>query len=371
MIQHHFPVSKVFSRPTLHSRSVMCANTSKQQCRTIVSSCAGVGSGGGFAFFSYGLPHSAMVGLGRNNGFGVAARQCSATKTPLTTFQQIAQQPNAIDRISPRIFSPAGIKMTQTPAAEENPKFVPFYSSQKDVSSSDEIEESKCTDKYHFVREFKNTTKGMADLLDTQVHVAHVVNVCCSNKRNKRKTGKISDSIVLHDNISYSRHIKRVKRRRNGAIISRFFRRPPDRTNHVYLLFDLNPDPFSSDWTTQGLELSFVDSLEVMARSYRLRVLELMNVLDELRLSGKKFRVVARHTELRIYFPSRDTLHSEVEAIAYLDRLGIQINRAFYTIVVESSDVNPFAQKDYFKDLHLFLDRTDSLMQSRNSHFRR
>lgn len=135
------------------------------------------------------------------------------------------------------------------------------------------------------------------------------------------------------------------------------------------MLFDLSSDPFSSDWTTQGLELSFVDSLNAMARSYHLRVLELMNILDELRFSGKKFRVVTCQTELRIYFPARDTLHSEIEAIAYLNRLGIQITRAFYTIVVESSDVDPFAEKNYFKDLHSFLDLTDSLMQSRNSLF--
>ncbi|GAA5809308.1 hypothetical protein MFLAVUS_002715 [Mucor flavus] len=374
VIQRHFPVAKVFSQPTLHGRSVMWANASKQQCRTIVSGFGG-GGGGGSVFFSYGLPRSAMVGLGRNNGFGGTARQFSTTKTPLSVFQQTAQQPNVIAHISSRIFSPAGTKMTQPTVAEEKPKFVPFYSSQKDESSSDEEEdeeESKYTDKYHFVRVFENTTKGMADLLNTQetekALAAHVADMCRSNKR---KMGKKSDSIVRHDDISCLRHIKQAKRKHNGTIISRLSRRPPDRTTHVYLLFDLNPDPFSSDWTTQGLESSFVDSLEAMARSYRVRIHEMLAILDDLRFSGKKFRVVARHAELRIYFPSRDTLHSEVEAIAYLNRLGVQINRAFYTIVVERAYVDPVVQKDYFKDLHLFLDGTDSLMQSRSSLFHR
>lgn len=380
MIQRHFPVAKVFSQPTLHGRSVMWATTKpSQQFRTIVSS-----SGGGSTFFSYGLPRSAMVGLGRNNGFGVT-RQFSTTKTPLTVFQT-AQQPNVIAHISSRIFSPAGTKMTQPTVTEEKPKFVPFYSSQKDLSSSDEEEEeeSMFTDKYHFVRVFENTTKGMADLLNTQVqeteklHVIHEAKLC---RNNKRKASKKSDFIVRHDDMSWLRNdgnIKQVKRRHNGTIVSRLSRtrHPPDHekkkmATSVYLLFDLNPEPFSSDWTTQGLESSFVDSLENMARAYRVRIHDILKILDDLRFSGKKFRVVARNTELRVYFPSRDTLNSKAEAIEYLNRLGVQLNNAFYTIIVEKPYVDPIVKKDYFKDLQLFLDCTDSLMQSSSSLFHR
>ncbi|KAI9263533.1 hypothetical protein EDC94DRAFT_81957 [Helicostylum pulchrum] len=380
IIQRHFPVSKVFSQPTLHGRSVMLANTGKQQCRTIVSGC---GVGGGSNFFSYGLPRSAMVGLGRTNGFG--GRHFSTTKPPLTIFQQTAQQPNVVAHISSRIFSPAaGTKMSQQQpiVPEEKPKFVPFYSSQKDLSSDEEdedVEESMHTDKYRFVRVFKTTTKGMADLLTTQeekVHAAYVANVCRCSSNNKRKVGKKSDCIVRHDDMTCLR--LQAKRRRNGTIISRLSRRPPDRTttSSVYLLFDLTPDPISSDWTTQGLSPSFVDSLEMMARSYRLRIHAMLKILDDLRFSGRKFRVVARHAELRIYFPSHDTFHSETEAIAYLSRLGVPtINRhGFFTIVVEKTTqhvVDSVVQKDYFKDLHLFLDRTDSLMQSSSSLFQR
>ncbi|KAG2233898.1 hypothetical protein BDF21DRAFT_414088 [Thamnidium elegans] len=370
MIQRHFPVAKVFSQPTLHGRSVMRATTSKQQFRTIVSS-----SGGGSTFFSYGLPRSATVGLGRNHGF--AARQFSTTKTPFTVFQQ--QPPNVIAHISSRIFSPAGTKMTQPVVQDEKPKFVPFYSSQKDLSSSDEDEASMYTDKYQFVRVFKNTTKGMADILqeaqETEKHAVYKTNVC----RKRKAVTKKSDFIVRLDDMSCLRnegHIKQAKRSHNGTISRLSRRRPPDRekkkmTTSIYLLFDLNPGPFGSDWTTQGLEPSFFDSLETMARSYRVRIHNILKILDDLRFSGKIFRVVARHTELRVYFPSHVTLRSEAEAVDYLNGLGVQINDAFYTIVVEKSYVDPVVKMDYFKDLQLFLDCTDSLMQSSSSLFQR
>ncbi|KAG2199958.1 hypothetical protein INT47_009284 [Mucor saturninus] len=382
VIQQHFPIVKVFSNPTLHGRSMMTVYPS-QQLRTMMSTSGG--SGGGATFMTWGLPRSAMVGVGRSNGFN-ATRQFSTTKSPtcVTFFQTTApQQPNVFAHISSRIFSPAGTKMSQPPTADEKPKFVPFYSLEKDVSTSDE--ESICSTDFGYNRMFQHkANKGMGDLVNIQECKAekklYVGRETANTRRNKRSMKKL-DSIVRHDDVSASHGSRKpiVSNKRklhsSAAIRHGRIKHPPDRQEpkaNAFILIDLDSTPFMSGWSTQSLDSNFIDSVEIIAHNYQLHIHHVLNLLDRLRYSGKKFRVVSRNSELRIYFPSCAIIRSKTEAIEFLKRLNVDQDEEHYSIVVDKCDENNASAEidaDYFKDLQMFLDRTDYLIEKSSSTF--
>lgn len=382
VIQQHFPLVKVFSNPTLHGRSIMRAYPS-QQFRTMMSTSGG--GGGGATFMTWGLPRSAMVGVGRSNGFN-ATRQFSTTKSPscVTFFQNTApQQPNVFAHISSRIFSPAGTKMSPPPIVDDKSKFVPFYSLEKDVSTSDE--ESLCSGDYGYNRIFQHkTNKGMGELVNTQECKAgkplYVGRETANSRRNKRTIKKL-DSIVCHDDISASHGGRKVtvsnKRKLHSSAATRHGRmkHPPDRQEmkaNAFILIDLDSTPFMSGWSTQSLDSNFIDSVEAIAHNYQLHIHHVLNLLDRLRFSGKKFRVVSRNSELRIYFPSCAVVGSISEAIDFLKRLNVDQDEEHYSVVVENCHATESASEidaDYFKDLQMFLDRTDFLIEKSSSTF--
>lgn len=381
VIQQHFPIVKVFSNPTLHGRNMM-RSFPNQQLRTMMSSSGG--GGGGATFMTWGLPRSAMVGVGRSNGFA-ATRQFSTTKSPtcVTFFQNTApQQPNVFAHISSRIFSPAGTKMTQPPTVEEKPKFVPFYSLEKDLSTSDE--DSICSGDYGYNRIFQHkTSKGMGELVNTQQFETekqlYVGRETANNCRNKRTIKKL-DSIIRHDDISLHGGKKVIvsnKRKLHSSAATRHGRikHPPDLQEakaNAFILIDLDSTPFLSSWSTQSLDSNFIDSVEIIAHSYQLHIHHVLNLLDRLRYSGEKFRVVSRNSELRIYFPCCTMIRSKSEAVEFLKRLNVDQDEEHYSIVVEKCDETdsfPEIDADYFKDLQMFLDRADYLIEKSSSTF--
>lgn len=431
VIQRHFPIVKVFSQPTLHGRVWASSTHPTQQLRTMMSSSGG--NGGGTAFMTWGFPRTAMVGVGRtNNGFA-ATRQFSTNKAPtcVNLFQNSApQQPNVFTHVSSRIFTPAGTKMNQQPtASDERPNYVPFYSLEKDLSSD---EESVCSnssssgDFHNYNRIFQQkSNKGMGDLVDNNYEPSekhHYVRresatTGNSGRNNKRPSSmKRLDSIIHHDdisslhttggNVSNKRKLQHTSSRHGGRtkhpppLMS-----PPDHLHHVkrkedttkrkithsgvpataatsvYLLVTLDTTPFLSTWSTQSLDSSFIDSVETIANNYQLHIDHVLNLLDRLRYSGKKFRVVVRSSELRIYFPSANSIQSKFEAIEFLKRINVDQDENYYTIIVEdqsdyfsldhhaTATTAPVVGPDYFKDLQMFLDRTDYLIETSSSAF--
>ncbi|CAO3631250.1 unnamed protein product [Mucor hiemalis] len=408
VIQQHFPIVKVFSQPTLHGRNMMLAKAqSTQQLRTMMSSSGG--TGGGNALLTWGLPRTAMVGVGRNNGFG-ATRQFSTTKSPtcINFFQTgTPQQPNIIAHISSRIFSPAGTKMNQPSSNEqEKSKFVPFYSREQDVSSG---EESICSGDYRNSRmSSKTIQKEMGELFNNQQSESvksmpvQAESTDASRHRNKRANRKM-DHIIRHDEIStlHSEDVaisqKSKRKLRSLYATTRHCRtkHPPQRhqvkkktfakedmksssSNNVYMLINLDSAPFLSTWSTQRLNSEFIDTIEILTQNYQFHIQRILNLLERLRFSGKKFRIVARQSELRIYFPASSHIQSEEEASVFLQSLQVDIEEEYFEIIVEN-DEDYFSYDhrnhqdgigpDYFKDLQMFLDRTDYLIQTSDSTF--
>lgn len=408
VIQQHFPLVKVFSQPTLHGRNMMLAKAhSTQQLRTMMSSSGG--TGGGNTLLTWGLPRTAMVGVGRNNGFG-ATRQFSTTKSPtcVNFFQSSTpQQSNVFAHISSRIFSPAGAKINQPSSNEqEKPKSVPFYSREHDVSSG---EESICSGDYRNSRmPSRSIQKETGELFIKQqpepLQCAHIRaesdDVChCRSRRANKKM----DHIIRHDEIStlHSEVVaisqKNKRKLRSAHITSRHSRvkHPPQRdhikkkpsakdevnstsSNNAYILINLDSAPFLSTWSTQRLNTDFIDTIETLAQTYQAHIQRILNLLERLRFSGKKFRIVSRRSELRIYFPASLHIHSEEEANVFLKGLQVDREEEYFEIVVQrdeeyfSNDHNTHQDAigpDYFKDLQMFLDRTDYLIQTSDSTF--
>lgn len=408
VIQQHFPIVKVFSQPTLYGRSSIWSKTHPtQQLRTMMSSSGG----GGNTLMTWGFPRTAMVGVGRSNGFG-ATRQFSTTKSPtcVNFFQNTTpQQPNIFAHISFRIFSPAGTKMNQPTGVEEKPKFVPFYSLEPEMSSDDE---SICSgDRFHGRMFTHKANNGMFELINkkTESEQLYVRREATNVRRNKTKrSSKKLDHIIRHDDISSLSKCEEVgishknKRRLsygNTASQHGRIKHPPssdqrhqtkrkianetkknESAANVYLLIRLDSTPFLSTWSTQSLNSGFIDSVEVIAQNYQVHIQQVLNLLERLRFSGNKFRIVSRHSELRIYFPTSSLVRSEAGAIEFLKQLQIDEEEDTFDIIVEKQDEDYFNYEphhsehatvgpEYFKDLQMFLDRTDYLIQTSSSAF--
>ncbi|GAN10482.1 hypothetical protein MAM1_0360d10023 [Mucor ambiguus] len=472
VIQHHFPVVKVFSAPSLHGRmwTTAASGNGQQQFRTMMSgSSTSGGTCTASSFMTWGFPRTtaATVGFGRSPAF---ARQFSTTKSPscVTLFQNTTSttsgQSNVFAHISSRIFSPAGTKMNQPDLNEKQPKYASFHPASS-VSSCDSDEESPSS--LSKSRLFALQTKGMGELVDQndnndEACLANAnlvrresVSSCRSRsskqKLNKKHTGSTSinhddlESIIRHDDLSslyttdnsMSNKSSTLSKRSSSSSSRPHYSRhhrlkhPPDQQYHVrrqddhslttvknggitkkkssslsasisstntYLLITLDTLQFldkRKEWSTQSLSTSFIDSIEMMAYDYQVHINYVLKLLDTLQKHGK-FRVVARKSELRIYFPVPPK--SKQEAIEFLRSFNIVDSMLnYFTIVVEDrqfmlspSDYNDdyfsFAPSsaaatalnntihsnttdgtigpDYFKDLQMFLDRTDYLIET-------
>jgi hypothetical protein len=442
IIQRHFPVTKVFSAPTLHGRIWATAHsTGQHQFRTMMSSTT-TSSGGGF--LTWGLPRTASVGVGRNSP--AFARQFSTTKSPscVTLFQNTTNttvngQSNIFAHISSRIFSPAGTKINQPDRNEkQSPKFsacplslnLPsleedceindqcynhLFAAQKDTNNNQSMGElvnqssislesettsalssssdcNKRTAKHTTVHQVNNNEKLDSiirhDDLSSQYTSDGTSIVASAGKRNpsrrrcQSKHGRLKQSLDQHhhvrrmdDQVSSVKHGGIKKKSPSNSTITT--------TSTIYLLITLDTLQFldaKENWSTQNLSTSYIDSIELMAYEYQIHINHVLKLLDNLQRHGK-FRVVARKSELRIYFPVPPK--SKQEAIDFLRAFNIMEpteKRNCFSIVVEdrqfliSSDdpTSHLAQDDcsssigpdYFKDLQMFLDQTDHLIET-------
>jgi hypothetical protein len=284
-------------------------------------------------------------------------------------------------------------------------------------------------------------------------HLVHRESVSSSTKSSKQKRSKkhsttinheILESIVRHDDLSSlyttdstsSKSTSLSKRNSIRPHHSKHHRlkHPPDQQHHVrrqddhqlttvknggvtkkktlslsasisstntYLLITLDTLQFldnKKEWSTQNLSTSFIDSIELMVYDYQVHINYVLKLLDSLQKHGK-FRVVARKSELRIYFPVPPK--SKQEAVEILRSFNIVDSMlSYFTIVVEdrqfmlspndynnntasntdyfsfeplsataTADTEDFNATDdigpdYFKDLQMFLDRTDYLIET-------
>lgn len=284
-------------------------------------------------------------------------------------------------------------------------------------------------------------------------HLVRRESVSSSNKSSMQKRSKkhsttinheILESIVHHDDLSSlyttdstsSKSTSLSKRNSSRPHHSKHHRlkHPPDQQHHVrrqddhqlttvknggvtkkkspslsasisstntYLLITLDTLQFlnnKKEWSTQNLSTSFIDSIELMAYDYQVHINYVLKLLDSLQKHGK-FRVVARKSELRIYFPVPPK--SKQEAVEFLRSFNIVDSMlSYFTIVVEdrqfmlspndynnntASNTDYFSLEpspatattntadsnatddigpDYFKDLQMFLDRTDYLIET-------
>ncbi|KAI9478679.1 MAG: hypothetical protein EXX96DRAFT_571819 [Benjaminiella poitrasii] len=232
--------------------------------------------------------------------------------------------------------------------------------------------------------------------------------------------GEQLESIIRHDDL-YSLHNNGVKNRsssnkRNAYSRHVRLKQPPDHhhvkqandqaaaatvrkssesstnvstSSSIYLLITLDNLQFlnsNNDWTTQSLSTPFIDSIESMAYEYQIHINYVLKLLDTLQRHGK-FRIVARQHELRIYFPAPPK--TKEDAIQYLRSLNmvdpIYEKQKYFSIVVEDHHfllppedfheamsekhagldlASTIVGPDYFKDLQLFLDRTDHLIET-------
>lgn len=475
VIQHHFPVVKVFSAPSLHGRmwATAASANGQQQFRTMMS---GTSTSGGTctasSFMTWGFPRTtaATVGFGRSPAF---ARQFSTTKSPscVTLFQNTTTnttsgQSNVFAHISSRIFSPAGTKMNQPDLNEKQPKYASFHPASS-VSSYDSDEEASSPLSKN--RLFALQTKGMGELVDQndnndQECFANAnlvrresVSSCKARSTKQKLTKKYAsasainhddlESIIRHDDLSSlyttdNSMSSNLSKRSNSSSSSSSrphhskhhrLKHPPDQQHHVrrqddhplstvknggitkkkspslsasisstntYLLITLDTLQFldkRKEWSTQSLSTSFIDSIELMAYDYQVHINYVLKLLDTLQKQGK-FRVVARKSELRIYFPVPPK--SKLEAIEFLRSFNIADSMLnYFTIVVEdrqfmlspsdynddyfsfvpsslaapttaandtmqSNTTDTIIGPDYFKDLQMFLDRTDYLIET-------
>jgi hypothetical protein len=431
VIQRHFPVTKAFSAPTLHGR--VWATTGQQQFRTMMSTTSSSGGGPVSAgFLTWGLPRTASVGVGRSPAF---ARQFSTTKSPscVTLFQNTTNtgQSNVFAHISSRIFSPAGTKINQPDRNEkqqQSPKHV--------CPTSFVVKEDDCeTNNHCYTHSFASSNKSMGELvnqstisLDNEEEAPLFIQSASISNCNQSKPATVHqmnkeklDSIIRHDDLSSQytssdgasvankrtlskrrfqskhgrlkqstdqHHVRRtddhqVSSVKNGGIKKKSPSNSSITTaSTIYLLITLDTLQFLNEkksWSTQSLSTSFIDSIELMAYEYQIHINYVLKLLDCLQRHGK-FRVVARKSELRIYFPVPPK--SKQEAIDFLRAFNIMEKQNCFSIVVEdhqfllspddlwtqdssADDISTASiGPDYFKDLQMFLDHTDHLIET-------
>ncbi|KAI8380199.1 hypothetical protein BD560DRAFT_387441 [Blakeslea trispora] len=429
VIKQHMPIVKVFSSPTLHQHTWQTCR--QQQFRTMMSVSGSSNSSG---ILSWGLPRTATIGVGRSPTF---ARQFSTTKSPscVTLFQNNASansgQSNVFAHISSRIFSPAGGKMNQNDLGDKqsftSATVSPINSGLKCKHHTEQQPQ------YHFGAQ--KSDSSMSDLLGLQSSLedASHDNVssdnyqsACTEANSAIATEKLSqqkrtlktanrkklDSIIQHDDVSSlhshnsfnhrvspkKRHHLKHNRLKQFSSGQHYAKRPINEslssvsTNNttimnksitastIYLLITLDTLQLFKDkknnWTTENLNTSFIDSIETMAYEYQIHINYVLKLLDNLQRHGK-FRIVARQSELRVYFPVPPKSKQDALDFLYLYNI-IDSNykqQDYFSIVSEDreiikDDVDYFSYDpsgdaigpDYFRDLQAFLDHTDYLI---------
>lgn len=449
IIQRHFPITKVFSAPTLHGR--ISASRGQHQFRTMMSISPSFGRGPvTTGFLTCGLPRTASLGVGRSPAF---ARQFSTTKSPscFTVFQNTTNttvngQPNVFTHISSRIFSPAGTKFNQPERNEKQPAKLGKSPLTSSLSSLEENGADHCRNHIFATQNGSNNNKYMDELVNQssisldKEEISSTLLIECesisslassSSSGNKPKRTAVYqidneklNSIIRHDDLSSQytsddtslvntgkrsvnrRQAQSKRARLNQSLDQHHVRRMDDQistvknsgikkmnstvtTSTIYLLITLDMQQFLEDkrnWSTENLNTSFIDSIELMAYDYQIYINDVLKLLDNLQRHGR-FRVVARKGELRIYFPVPPK--SKQEAIGFLRAFNIMepmgkqdcfsiVEEDHRFLVSPDDNASNFAQDDdlsldtspasigpdYFKDLQMFLDHTDYLIET-------
>ncbi|KAI7902827.1 uncharacterized protein BX663DRAFT_508565 [Cokeromyces recurvatus] len=432
LIQHRFPIVKVFSSPTLHRRIGVTSSIGRQQqqFRTMMmsSSSSAPGSVPTTLFTTWGF--SRTTNIGRTPAF---ARQFSTTKHPYANLFQNTANPMANGQSNPiftRIFSSAGNKMNQqsdlnekqqTQSFKTSSLFYSLSNSSIDEESSDsayiqsyynrifastQVEE--CMIKQEEDENMKANNNNTSNLLIQQNQP-----VSCSTEKTHychMNNQPLLESILHHDDLS-SLHNNDITNNKLYITDTKHSVKPNphhvekmndqllpltasiknkevqhDKSTSVYILITLDTLQFLNnnhhDWSTQSLTSSFIDGIEAMAYEYQIHINYVLKLLDNLQRHGK-FRVVARQGELRIYFPVPSP-RSKEKAFQFLYSYNmidpIYEKRKYFSIIVEDHE-SPSLQDfkdhfyvedlssitvgpDYFKDLQLFLDHTDYLIET-------
>ncbi|EIE76240.1 hypothetical protein G6F46_005149 [Rhizopus delemar] len=380
VLQHHFPVVKVFSTtPAYHAtyrRPVLGIwSANQQQFRTMMSGTSGPANG-----LAWGFPRTTTVG--RGPGF---ARQFSTTKSPCVTIFQNTNQPSNMAHVS-RIFSPAGTKINNTPSSSDEVKPTTVKSS----SFNQPKEEDESEPNYH--RMFSPKNGGMRELVslenDTNQHYVYHLDAKRHHHSESDETVTKKDNdvqkklkcIVQHDELSSLRHHvtspsvegeESVRKRSNPV------RKKPDKRARRLLQSDsdlmstLNKNTNDSsihlritldmlqffDCPSGVIDTSFIHSFEFLHHAYQIHMHYVLNLLQRL---DKTFKVVIEQGELFIYFPS-PAPKSKRDAVRLLETMGIFPEEDY---LIQQNKVDCAVGPNYFKDIQLFIDHIDTLIDS-------
>ncbi|CEP19554.1 hypothetical protein [Parasitella parasitica] len=374
-----------------------------------------------------------------------------------TTGNTTSGQSNVFAHVSSRIFSPAGTKMNQPDLNEKQSKHPSFHSAYASCACDENPASPSHDSRFSALQTKGTKGMGelvnQDDSSDQEClcnasksrHLVRreFVSTCKNSKQKRSKKSSaavinrdILESIVRHDDLSSlyapdSSSSKCLYKHTSSRPHSKHYRskHPPDQHQHVrgqddhplttvkdggvtkkkcppslstsisststYLLITLDTLQFldkRKEWSTQSLSASFIDSIELMAYDYQVHISYVLKLLDTLQKHGR-FRVVARKSELRIYFPVPPK--SRQEAIEFLRSFNIVDPMLdYFAIVVEdcqfmlspsdynddcfaptslatvndiaahSNSTNASIGPDYFKDLQMFLDHTDYLIET-------
>lgn len=367
LIQMILPLAKVSNRRAW-------ANTIPRQCqlRTMMTSTSSPSNGPATTFFSWGFPRSTVAGFGRSPAF---SRQFSTTKSPcVTLFQNNASsggQTNVFSHVSTRIFSPAGTKMSQPDISDKQASkhtIVPYTA---DESSNQDI----CSN--HIFATHKNKyDKGMGELIPsadenelTNNNNKLLIRRGSSQQKRRHPINRRKlDAIIHHDDLSHENMPGNCRRRLR-------LKHPPDQCHvkkkddpaQCYMLITLDTIQF---WKESS---SLIESIEKMAINYQIHINGVLKLLDNLQRHGK-FKAMWFEGRLRIYFPAIIKTRQQAIDFLYSTDIAYENQRLFQVVEedrLESQDEDYFnfdnnttVGPDYFRDLQMFLDHTDYLIET-------
>jgi hypothetical protein len=323
---------------------------------------------------TWGFPRSTTGGFTRSPAF---SRQFSTTKSPcVTLFQNNASngQNNVFSHVSSRIFSPAGTKMSQPELGDKQSS---KQATASYAGSPDKDDNNNGTCYNRIFATYKNYDKGIGELI---YDVDESGNQCNSklftrSQQQKRKhtmNRRKLEAIIHHDDLYHENNNKR----RTHSCINTRLKQPPDQshvtkkhdspmnTSSVYILIMLDPIRFYKG------ECLDIHSIEKMAIEYQIHINGILKLLGKLKRHGQFRQAMVSQGQVRLYFPF--AVESEQQAIDFLHTAGIVYEKYLFTVVTEdrrSPDYFSFDSNDmtvgpdYFRDLQLFLDQTDYLIE--------
>ncbi|KAG1441340.1 hypothetical protein G6F56_011531 [Rhizopus delemar] len=262
VLQHHFPVVKVFSNPTVR-RPALGLWTGQQQSRTMMSGTPG-----------WGIPRHPAFGR------GPTARQFSTTKPPCV-FQQ-TQSPFA--QIS-RIFSPAGAKIN-TPLDQAN-----LSSAKVSVLKKQEPES-------HLDRIFAPQNKGMRVLVEEDV------------QQGVHSTKPTALAIVHHDSLSQKNVLLQSERDLISTLV--------ESHGFVHCSLALDLLQFLDTGTVNDV---MIGSIERLHHRYHIHMHHVLNILQRLQpYLDRTLKARIEHGRLLIEFL---TARNKQDAIRLLETLSV------------------------------------------------